>query len=205
MLLWQEKWYITKNLSFNGGISTDHSPDIRNKGFLHPSKWSHERGMELHWRPNVMSTLHDRTSLNSCPAKLLWENIKMWFSHHPSTLKCQWLLKFTHKEEKNIHIVHRQYHGWWWAMDARSQGINSHSIDLVCLQYSSVSIRRANTWRTSCDYCILYISKIQNVRASHAQKCFTDWGLLTPFGFINFCLHLIATGNNWCLINAEIY
>ena len=148
--------------------------------------------MALHWRPNVMSSLHDRTSLNSCLAAHFWENIKMWFSHLSSTLKCQWLLKFTHKEEKNIHIAHSQHHSWWWTVDARSLGINKHSIDLVCLQYSSVSIRRANSRGMSCDGCKLYINKIPHIRVPHNLNY---WGTLTPFGCIIFFLRLIATGD----------
>ena len=34
-------------------------------------------------------------------------------------------------ENKGPLILHSQYHGCWWAGDARSQGINRHGLDLV--------------------------------------------------------------------------
>ena len=36
-------------------------------------------------------------------------------------------------EDKVLFILHTQYHGCWWPGNARSQGINSHGIDL-CLR-----------------------------------------------------------------------
>ena len=44
---------------------------------------------------------------------------------HSSTLDYPRLLAFTPKEDKNIHIVHGQYHGCWWPDDTRSQGISN--------------------------------------------------------------------------------
>ena len=38
-----------------------------------------------------------------------------------------------------------QYHGCWWSGNARSQGISSSYIDLVCPKHSSFNIRRVNS------------------------------------------------------------
>ena len=39
-------------------------------------------------------------------------------------------------EHKDLFVRNSQYHGCWWPGDARSQGINSHGIDLAILKYS---------------------------------------------------------------------
>ena len=49
--------------------------------------------------------------------------------------------ELTPKEDKNVYIPHSQYHGSWWPGNAWSQGINSHGIDLVCLEYSGLNTR----------------------------------------------------------------
>ena len=33
-------------------------------------------------------------------------------------------------EDKDLFILHGQYHGCWWSTEGRSRGINSHGIDL---------------------------------------------------------------------------
>ena len=40
-------------------------------------------------------------------------------------------LKYFLKKDKDLSILHSQYHGCWCPGDARSQGINNHDIDLV--------------------------------------------------------------------------
>ena len=35
------------------------------------------------------------------------------------------------KYDKDLPILHSQYHGCWCSCDERSQGINNHDIDLV--------------------------------------------------------------------------
>ena len=35
------------------------------------------------------------------------------------------------KEDKDLPILHSQYHGCWYPGDARSQGISSHDIGLI--------------------------------------------------------------------------
>ena len=39
-------------------------------------------------------------------------------------------------DDNNLPILHSQYHGGWWPGDTWSQGIGSHGIGLVCLEYS---------------------------------------------------------------------
>ena len=73
----------------------------------------------------------------------IWVAVLMWESmfanaHHSSPLK-QHVLKLMLKEDKDSHIAPSQYYGCWWPGDISHQGISSHGIDLVCLEYSSVS------------------------------------------------------------------
>ena len=50
-------------------------------------------------------------------------------------------------EDKDPYIPHGWYHCCWWPGDARSQGISSHGIDLVLLEYSCFSTQSFNTLR----------------------------------------------------------
>ena len=53
-------------------------------------------------------------------------------------------------EDKDLFILHNQYHGWWWWPGdsmPRSQVISNNGIDLVFLEYSGCSIRWLNTLR----------------------------------------------------------
>ena len=34
-------------------------------------------------------------------------------------------------QDKDVPILHSQYHGWWWPGDARIQAIINHDIDYV--------------------------------------------------------------------------
>ena len=43
------------------------------------------------------------------------------------------------KQDNNIHMTHTQYQGCWWLGDARSRGISSHGINIVCLEYFGAS------------------------------------------------------------------
>ena len=71
--------------------------------------------------------------------------IFIFISNHFATLKHGKLLKFTHKEDKNTHITHGQYHGYWWPGDAMNRGINGKVIDLVCPEHSGFSTRMYKT------------------------------------------------------------
>ena len=54
----------------------------------------------------------------------------------------------------NSLILHSQYHGCWWPGDGRSQGITSHNIDLIVLEYYGFTTRRINQ-KSICAYeCI---------------------------------------------------
>ena len=54
-------------------------------------------------------------------------------------------LKSFPMEDKDLFILHSQYHGCWWPGDARSQDISSHDIHLVFPEYSSFCVRRVNS------------------------------------------------------------
>ena len=58
-----------------------------------------------------------------------------------SILRWHRRLIFIPMEDKNLFILHGQYHGCWCLGDVRSQGISSHGIDIV----SSCSNRRVKT------------------------------------------------------------
>ena len=58
-------------------------------------------------------------------------------------------------ENKNLPILHSQYCGCWCPGDARGQGISSHCIDLVFLEYSSLRIKRVNP------YCDLFVALME--------------------------------------------
>ena len=49
-------------------------------------------------------------------------------------------------ENKDQSILYIQYHVFWLPGDARCEGISSHGIDLVILEYSSFSPSRLNYW-----------------------------------------------------------
>ena len=47
-------------------------------------------------------------------------------------------------------IQHGQYHGCWWPDDAKSQGISSHGIALVLLEYSRLASDVLNLYMPNC-------------------------------------------------------
>ena len=49
-----------------------------------------------------------------------------------------------HMKDKDMLVPHCQYHGSWWPGVAKSQGISSHSIDVILPEYSSLSTTRLN-------------------------------------------------------------
>ena len=58
---------------------------------------------------------------------------------HSFTLECHRWLKSFLKENKDLCILHSQYHGCWCPGDTMSHGINSHGIDLVHINYSNIT------------------------------------------------------------------
>ena len=64
--------------------------------------------------------------------------------YHFPTFWWHMLLKSFLMEDRDLPILHSQYHGCWWPGDARSQGISSHGADLVLLKYSSFTTRWVN-------------------------------------------------------------
>ena len=74
-----------------------------------------------------------------------------------STMRWHRSLKSFLGEDKDLFTLLSQYHGCWCPGDVRSQGINSHGIDLVLLEWSSFSTRRVNSltsgwcgWNATC-------------------------------------------------------
>ena len=53
-------------------------------------------------------------------------------------------------EDNYSFILHGQCHGCWWPGDLRRQAISIHGIDLVFLEYSSLSTRRVNCGWPTC-------------------------------------------------------
>ena len=75
---------------------------------------------------------------------------------HFLTLRWHRWWKFYLMEAKEPIILHTQNHGCWWPGDAFSQGISSHGIGLVLLEYHSFNTRRCNPGK-----CYLLVKKIQ--------------------------------------------
>ena len=69
----------------------------------------------------------------------------IFISYHFSALRWHSLFKSLLVEDKDLIIWQSQYHGYWWPVDSRSQGISSHGIDLALLKYLSRSTRKVNT------------------------------------------------------------
>ena len=64
-------------------------------------------------------------------------------------------LKSSLMEDQGFFILQSQYHGCWWPGDRRNQGISSHDVGLVCLEYSSFSTRSVNITTV---YSIVFIN-----------------------------------------------
>ena len=47
-------------------------------------------------------------------------------------------------EDKDLGILHSQYHCCWWPGSVRSYGISSHGTDPINLKYSTLTIRKLN-------------------------------------------------------------
>ena len=62
-----------------------------------------------------------------------------WEKASHSNASSYWL-SFSEKD-KELFILHHQYHGCWWPGDTRSQGISWHCIILDILEYSIFRIR----------------------------------------------------------------
>ena len=77
-----------------------------------------------------------------------------------STLCWHRHLKSFSVEDKDLLILYTQYHGCWWPGDARSQAINNHGIDLICLEYCSFSTSRLQQFLT---WAIELVSVIKQI------------------------------------------
>ena len=49
----------------------------------------------------------------------------------------------------DLFILHIQYHGCWWPGDANRQGISSHDIDLILLEFPNLATRMINILRNA--------------------------------------------------------
>ena len=105
-------------------------------------------------------------------------------------------LKSFLNESNDLFILYIQYYSWRWLGDAKSYCINSHSTDLILLEYSSLRSRgMINTLRPK-----------QNVRIfrPHFQMDFLQWKYLdynslkfVPKGSINYISSLVQI-MAWC-------
>ena len=76
--------------------------------------------------------------IKGTPAELFWEIIKvhLHFLLFPNTEMVQLLVvENLFVEDKDLFILYIQYHGCWCPGDTRSQGISSHGIDLILMEY----------------------------------------------------------------------
>ena len=67
-------------------------------------------------------------------------NMKTYL-HFLSFATYMWLNPFL-TEEKDLRILHSKYHGCWCPGDLPGQGIYSHGIDLVLIEYTGLSTGR---------------------------------------------------------------
>ena len=85
---------------------------------------------------NVVHKCHPLCSvicINPLRAKFFRGNINIYLHFvsflHIDTMQVVEILPL--EQDKNLPILHNQYHGCWCPGDVRSQGISSHDIDLV--------------------------------------------------------------------------
>ena len=87
-----------------------------------------------------------------------------------------------HEREVFQFILHRQYQGWWWSGNARSQDINSHCVDLVL----PICSWEDNPWK-SC--------KMSQDFVDHLSKMTSElWNTVQNYWFEKNCV-LICSPN----------
>ena len=111
--------------------------------FLAPSHCLNQR-RNYHWDTKDYILLSIASKQHLWCAEFILANIILYICilYHYSTLRWHRWLKCFFMEVKNLFILHSQHHGCWCPGDFRSQGISSNGIDLVLLQYPSLSTRR---------------------------------------------------------------
>ena len=100
------------------------------------SRWFAQSFVQTQIKENTKAGLCEENSLVTVTGEFpsqrasIMENVSSWWHHGQGF----------------VHPAHCQYRGCWWPGDARNQGISSHGIDHVCLQYSGLSTIGSNHW-----------------------------------------------------------
>ena len=96
---------------------------------------------------NIKTCLYFLPFINTEMAQVA--KIFPFFGQNPSFFYFFWPKSFL-RVDKDLFILHSQYHGCWWPGDARSQGISNHDIDLFLSEYSSFRAVRVKICPFSC-------------------------------------------------------
>ena len=109
-----------------------------------------------------------------------------WRHIHISIISLRWhrLLKSLLVEDKDLFILHGQYHGGQWPNDTRSQGISSLGVDLAIPQYSGFSTWRVNSFGPS---NAIWWLRCGSTLAQVMACCLT-----APSHYLNQCWFLIS-------------
>ena len=139
--------YLHNGISYTGKITSLYW--IRAQGISRQDRQvmvSHEVAFQLpvpSWchahhdrkcRQFLMMIPHEKFSMsmvNTWRVRFFRGNINIYILCHSSTLIWHRYLKSFLKLDKDLHILHNQYHGCWRPGNARSQGITNHDTDLV--------------------------------------------------------------------------
>ena len=93
--------------------------------------------IDLYWLSFAMNTRQNEHIISQIIFTIYvqifsWETEKCIYNfYHSSILTWRRSLTSFLMKDQDLTILHTQYHGRWWPSDARSQGINSHDIDLI--------------------------------------------------------------------------
>ena len=74
-------------------------------------------------------------------------------------------------KDKDLFILHTQYHSCWWPGDARSPGISSHGTGLIIPEYSSFITRMINKYKTQPQNKKLHSPGMNRVWGSRGVRC----------------------------------
>ena len=82
--------------------------------------------------------------------------------------------------------------GCWCPGDARSQGFNSHGIEMVCPEYSDLSTKRVDFVGTNSSLRFLYIAHHNYCRFLHDWPWISPW-IKSIFNELDITNHVIAS------------
>ena len=110
-------------------------------------------------RPQWANPSHvELSEKTQCTPYSIWKHLCCWNS-------CQ--------RKTRTSITQRSQHcGCWWPRYARSQGIRSHGIDLVLLEYSSLCTTRLNTLSAKKIAAVFFLQlQVFQTQTLHRTKC----------------------------------